>query len=63
MPTKTIPTASDCTIYAFVYNINANCSAPEQNTIYDFNLNDKLEYYEKMIILIGKGYAYSLLQK
>tara|TARA_R110002012_G_scaffold266607_3_gene450216 strand:+ start:2964 stop:3155 length:192 start_codon:yes stop_codon:yes gene_type:complete len=63
MPTKTIPIASGCTIYAFVYSINAYRSASEQNILNDFNLNDKLEYYGKMIILIGKGYAYSLLQK
>ena len=29
----------------------------------EINLSEKLEYYEIMIILIGKGYAYSLLQK
>jgi hypothetical protein len=43
MPTKTIPTASNCTIYAFVYNINVNRSAPEQNTLIEINLIDKLE--------------------
>ena len=34
-----------------------------EHTFDEINLSEKLEYYEIMIILIGKGYAYSLLQK
>ena len=34
-----------------------------EHTFDETNLSEKLEYYEIMIILIGKGNAYSLLQK
>ena len=41
---------------------SSTCSAPEQNTLNEINLSDKLEYSEKVFILIDKGYAYTLFK-